>query len=759
MMKPASLKSNQQRLFLSILPVVIPGLVIAFFGISFISRQERVKEMELTESYSSNLEQVRQEIQKTVSEAVERPFQQLPAAALVHSPDPVFLQQSMKEILLKNPIVKYPFLIGPDGRFIFPFPVKAGIPITRTPFPGIKDKTLKTLYRQGENAEFKEREIVTALKFYIRCLNGHRSNNPHQQQLTPHIFNAVGRCYFKMKRYPQAISYYKSVTDLCRPNDEATSAAAAFNDVSLYFTALRQIALAYRRTGRPADAAAYYMQLYEGILQQESRGQDQFGFFKNEALDYLGIHFRQDSGSSEKERFNRAVAREGLREASGLDISLRWGFIDDETGSDTEVKADADAIRFAKIREFYLSADAKTQFYSAVNKMLPRFNAAGKQQGTNFHRVVLPSPRTPLEIAYRRIPLGPANRESGGCYFGFLLSPTVLTSPSIRDLPYNHVKNEMVRIAVMDSGSNGKSSGPPFRLMELPFEKYFPDKAVALMVNRSDHVTRQVSREIRLNYTLMAAFILAMVMGVILFYKYQSREVELIRLKSQFTDSASHTLKTPLTRIRMIAEKLHLGWVSEETKKKEYLQTILNESDRMNEMISNMLDFSRIEAGRKQYEMVTVSLPELVRQIMDSYSGYIRANGFRLELEVDDTIPPLALDTDAIRLALVNLLQNAVKYSGNDKYIRVRLYRDNQNTAAVLEVEDHGIGLQEKEIKKIFQRFYRTPGSHVQTVEGSGLGLFLVRHTIQAHGGAVTVESQPGKGSCFRITLPMEANK
>lgn len=760
MTKPASAKTNKRRLFFSMMPVVIPGLVIAVFGISFISRQERVKELQLTETYSASLEQVRNEIQDRVREAVERPFGQLPSAARVKSPDPDRLQQSLKEILLNNPIAQYPFLMNTDGRFIFPFPGKAGIPLTVTPFPGIKDKTLKSLYRQGESAEFRERKIGAALKFYVQCLEVNRGGSARQQQLTPYIFNAIGRCYFKLKRYPQAVSYYKSIIDLYGGHNKA------FSDVSLYFTALRQIALAHRRTGRSGDAAAYYLQLYEGILQQESRGADQFAFFKNEALDYLGIHFRQDSGSSEKERFNRAVAREGLGEVSGLDISLRWGFIDEDAvtganaGTNADAEASSDAFRFARIREFYLSADAKTQFYNAVKKARPGSGTTGNAAVTQFLRISLVAPFTPLEIAYRWIPFDPADPGSDGFYFGFMVSPAVLTTPQFRELTEKYFKNDPVQVSVT-GGSTGdsKSGGPPYRLMTLPFENFFPDRAVTLLVDHEDHVTRQVRREIRFNYSLMAAFILALVVGVALFYKYQSREAELVRLKSQFTDSASHTLKTPLTRIRMIAEKLHLGWVSEEAKKKEYLQTILDESDRMNEMITNMLDFSRIEAGRKQYDMETASLPVLVRQTTDSYLGYIHAHGFRLEVEVDDTIPPLAMDTDALRLALVNLLQNAVKYSGGEKFIRVRLYGDNKNNAAVLEVEDRGIGMDEKELKKIFNRFYRAPGSHVQTVEGSGLGLFLVRHAVQAHNGGISVDSQPGSGSIFRISLPLEKNK
>jgi signal transduction histidine kinase len=203
----------------------------------------------------------------------------------------------------------------------------------------------------------------------------------------------------------------------------------------------------------------------------------------------------------------------------------------------------------------------------------------------------------------------------------------------------------------------------------------------------------------------------------------------------------------------MLTEKLQLGWVTQESKKQEYLQTILSETDRMSEMITNMLDFSKIEAGRKQYRMEVTDMSRVVRETVESYTKYIHNQGFQLQVDIDDSIPPFPLDDEAVQLIVVNLLQNAVKYSIEEKFIRVLLYRE--NGSVVLEVEDRGIGMEEKEHKKIFDRFYRAPGSRIQTAEGSGLGLYLVRHAVHAHHGEITVNSQPGKGSRFKITLPL----
>jgi signal transduction histidine kinase len=301
--------------------------------------------------------------------------------------------------------------------------------------------------------------------------------------------------------------------------------------------------------------------------------------------------------------------------------------------------------------------------------------------------------------------------------------------------------------------SSAQDEDYPYTLLSVSFETYFPGKGLALVSGKDHFFNRQAREEIRLNYLLMSAFILMLMLGIYLFYKYFSREAQLVRLKSEFTDSASHTLKTPLTRIRMLAEKLQLGWVSSEAKKQDYLRAILTETDRMNEMITNMLDFSKIEAGRKQYRFQQHSLAAIVRDTLESYESYARNLGFQMEVEVDEEIPPFPLDAEAIRLVLVNLLQNAIKYSHRVKSIGVRLSREEGN--AVLEIRDRGIGIAEGDWEKLFQRFYRVPDSWSQAVEGSGLGLFLVKHAVEAHRGTVSVTSQPGQGSRFTVVLPL----
>ncbi len=229
----------------------------------------------------------------------------------------------------------------------------------------------------------------------------------------------------------------------------------------------------------------------------------------------------------------------------------------------------------------------------------------------------------------------------------------------------------------------------------------------------------------------------------------------LARLKSDFVSNVSHELRTPLALIRLYAETLELGRISTKEKKQEYYRIIRKESERLTALINNILDFSRIEAGHKEYEFRTTDIADLVRNTLDSYRYQIEQQGFAFEESIDPDLPPVRVDREAIARALVNLVNNALKYSAEEKLLGVKLYRVNGSVR--LEVVDHGIGITPREQSKIFEKFYRTGDPLVHNTKGSGLGLSLVRHITLAHGGQIDVESTPGKGSKFTLSLPLQA--
>ena len=255
------------------------------------------------------------------------------------------------------------------------------------------------------------------------------------------------------------------------------------------------------------------------------------------------------------------------------------------------------------------------------------------------------------------------------------------------------------------------------------------------------------------SFLILGALSLLMIGGLALAYRSVSKEMALAHLKSDFVSNVSHELRTPLALIRLYAETLELGRITTQEKKEEYYRIIRKESERLTALINNILDFSRIEAGRKEYDFRETDMAELVRNTLDAYRYQIEQQGFAFEQSIDASIPAVRVDREAIARALVNLVNNALKYSADEKFLGVKLYR--ANNSLKLEVVDRGIGITRREQSKIFEKFYRTGDPLVHNTKGSGLGLSLVRHITQAHGGEVEVESTPGKGSKFILSLPL----
>jgi signal transduction histidine kinase len=297
--------------------------------------------------------------------------------------------------------------------------------------------------------------------------------------------------------------------------------------------------------------------------------------------------------------------------------------------------------------------------------------------------------------------------------------------------------------------SAGWDGGEPE--VERNWEGAFPGLTLAMKMHGTT-LEAISDRFFRQSFLILGGLSLLLAVGLGVTYRNVSKEIALARLKSDFVSNVSHELRTPLSLIRLYAETLEMGRLKAPEKFQEYYQIIRKESERLTALINNILDFSRIEAGRKEYDFRETDLRELVANTLESYRYQIEQHGFTLEEKID-AVPPMRVDREAMARSLVNLVNNALKYSQDHKYIGVNLYRE--NGLVKLEVIDHGIGIPNREQEKIFEKFYRVGDPLVHNTKGSGLGLSLVRHIAHAHGGEVSVDSTPGQGSKFTIQLPV----
>lgn len=259
----------------------------------------------------------------------------------------------------------------------------------------------------------------------------------------------------------------------------------------------------------------------------------------------------------------------------------------------------------------------------------------------------------------------------------------------------------------------------------------------------------------RNNLILIAIMDFILLAGAWLIFRNIRKQVELSQLKSDFVASVSHEIRTPLALISMYIETLEMGRVKSAEKIKEYYTVVLNETSRLSAMVNRILSFSQIENNKRKYSFTSTNLNEVVEKSIASFRYTLENKGFTFTYEPDCDLPKLTADREAIADALVNLIDNAMKYSDEHKNIAVKTGTDGH--FIYLEVEDHGIGISEKDQKYIFDKFFRvTEKNLAHRVKGSGLGLAIVKHIMDAHRGEIYVKSTPGSGSIFRLLFPIK---
>ena len=265
-----------------------------------------------------------------------------------------------------------------------------------------------------------------------------------------------------------------------------------------------------------------------------------------------------------------------------------------------------------------------------------------------------------------------------------------------------------------------------------------------------------VAARARPQRVMMAVLAGVMALGVFFVTRAAAREVRLAELKSNFVSSVSHDLKTPLALIQLFAETLELGRLKDTGRAPEYYRIINSEARKLTRLINNLLDFSRIEAGLRQYRREPTDLTTVTQRVLDSLESQFRHGRFTVTSTLTPPVPVL-IDPEATEQAIENLISNAMKYSPEHHEIAVAVGRE--GGYGVVAVTDRGIGVPARLQHKIFRKFYRIQTDAGSGPQGTGLGLAIVDHVMRGHAGFVRVSSEPGRGSTFTLHFPLYAGE
>ncbi len=718
------------------LSLVIPGLLISIIGIGSVSRQKQARAIQLDEQWQRQLELIAVGLEKSIDHSIQVVF-----AALAKEPlapgRPLLIQQRLKNLLAAHPIVTYPFVITANHEYLFPFTRPMISLPAQLDFSAFSTNDLKHLFQAGENLELEKRDWLAAIKTYLAAER--KTMARHEQKV---FFLAIGRCYFKWGKYQQALQYLHEVV--------AGRGLSSEQDRYLQLQARQLLALTHERMGASEAAADCYLGIYEDILALQAASKSLLlDFYKNEALDYLN---RQKSRSASlQKRLTKALQRERLEGIPPQEMSLRWQFFNSPELDQDGAVAGPQGIEFKRlqqVQEFYLVNDEKKLFYTKLQKELPLLSSEpvpGKEPQATAGFIRLAA----LQVAYAPLPF--EKQSAGHAFFGFQIALARIQQALFPALQKKYWPE--VSPAVILSTRAEASALAAENLPQLTLEKLLPGYVLAVKAPRPGYMAARISRELLVNYALIASLLLTLFAAIALFFRSLRRDMELLELKNRFLDSAAHTLKTPLARIRMIAEQLQLNWLKNEEQRIAQSGKIIAEADRMNDMIRNLLDLSRIEAGQKSYRLQPASLAEIARQAWTEALPLLKENGFSCRAEIASEMPPFHFETHALKMVIGNLIQNAINYSPDHKEIELKVY--SSAGEAVLEVADRGLGIAPEYQQNIFGKFFRIESEESSTSQGSGLGLFLVKHAVDAHGGRIEVQSSVGQGSRFIIRLSM----
>jgi len=341
---------------------------------------------------------------------------------------------------------------------------------------------------------------------------------------------------------------------------------------------------------------------------------------------------------------------------------------------------------------------------------------------------------------------------------GIILDPQMfiyrILSPKIQEV----AQDEFV-ISIFNRENNYQfNSSKDSQLRDIQQERnlwIFPEYKVGITIKGK--IIEEVVRERAVTNIIMISLLaLILVLGVWIVYRNIKREVELAQIKSDFVSSVSHELRTPLALISMFSETLEMNRVKSDEKRQEYYSIISQEANRLGRIVNTILNFSKMEAGKRKFIFEEKDLNEIVKQIFGNYTFHLKNKNFQFNFSPDENLPKLIIDEEAASEAIINLIDNAVKYSNDNKEIKIKT--GTEYNFAYVEVSDKGIGISSEDQNKIFDKFFRVSTGLVHNAKGTGLGLTLVKHIMEAHNGKIGLKSRLGEGSTFILLFPIKIN-
>lgn len=706
------IKLNWQRRAVIIFAATIFlfSVILTVFAIREVEREKLIREREIEEDQQRSAELIINQVNAAIAEAEGRIDKLLRGSQIQSSKKE--LEEVCKKIVEGEEIINEIFLIKEKREVIFPLVKPLFL------LPGEEEKIRErpidveadSLLKRAEISEFVTKNYPLAIKSYQKL----KDATP-DRAYGAILMNRIGRCYTKSGRHPKAIETYQKI--LNESPREVSSEGIPVGIIAQY-----QIGSIFWETGKKIKAAEAFFELYKGLL--ESRWpltKTQFHFYRNKV----------------KAMLKTSTADININETRDEKILMKkW--------------SELERLEEEKLRSMESIENLILKIIPLIETKRPLPIAPSGR----FHHLSETIEKELYLVSYTSI--------NDNAVLGIRIDSEVLAKklipPILDKLPLRkewhvQVRDELGNTLIGEDVTNLKAPIPQL-VFSRSFEENFPPWKINIFQSELGLAQRQFNLRRNIYILSVAVVMLAILFGGFLAIKSTTKELELAKLKSEFVSTVSHELRTPLTSIRYLTELLQRGRVHREDKKQQYYETITRESGRLSKLIENILDFSTIEAGMKEYKFEETDIAELAKDVASGFEEQVEQKEFTIESEISTQMPKVSADTEALSRALFNLLDNAFKYSGKVRNVSLRAWAEGESV--FLEVEDEGVGISQQDQKKIFEKFYRCDNARESDTKGSGIGLTLVAHIVKAHRGEVILESDEGKGTKVTIKLPVK---
>ncbi len=696
---------------------MLPTIVLGYLAIRTAETERLLVWEQLKESYTSLASLVSDYLDNMLYSA-ENDFRD--SLSLASSYSKSDLEQLSRMIQNRHGVIGQTFFLDSSGRMIFPEEPRGkwsdASSADRYVIPSEKDEEIfETYVAKAERQEFKYKDPRRAIDVYKKL-----SSDVKYPAYKATALNGIARCYAKLGLDQEALRYYKRIIDeYAGVNDgEVTIAAIAY---------LQSVSI-YEKSGNVNAAIETLMKLYSNLSDNRWR----------------------------------------------LDADEIW-FLTDKVRRRLFAYMDSGDVRFAPFAERFAEADAKVLRLVRLQRFLKNYGdlastdikqTVGRvaEDPGSAKRLLKTTSTGPYLISYLQTPV---RSEDEIALAGFEVNLFFLASRGFKDalsrlttredmmLAILNENNEVLKMPDPTPGVNMEYNipevlGKPINVVAFPS---LPFWRVGVYLKNPQSLENLSKRKANLRILVIVGLVLAIAFGIYLIVREERREAELARLRSDFVANVSHELRTPLSSIQMLSDTLKQGKADSQDRQEQYLDTISSESVRLARLVGNVLDFSKLERSIEEYSFQPIDIGQVVTSAVEAYRFYAEQRDAEIHLNIAQDLPQIEADSEAISQLLINLVDNAVKYSEDQKEITVNVFGRRSNI--VIQVVDKGVGIDEEDIKRIFDKFYRGKNAADLGTGGTGLGLTLAKAIVVAHGGDIRVRSKKGAGSRFSVILPL----